>query len=49
MAYFASELEFYLFEETYRSAARQGLAEPVDRLALYRGLSSSSSPPAKKR
>ena len=37
-AYFASELEFYLFDESYDSAPRQALAEPRHRLALYRGL-----------
>ncbi len=36
LAYFASELEFYLFDETYATRARQALAEPRHRLALYR-------------
>ena len=38
LAYFASELEFYLFNETYDSRARQALAGPRHRLALYRRL-----------
>jgi glutamine synthetase len=37
-ALFASELEFYLFDETYESRARQGLPRPEDGRPLHRGL-----------
>ena len=38
-AFFASELEFYLFDESYEAIHAKGYREPEDRRLLHRGLS----------
>jgi glutamine synthetase len=47
-AFFASELEFYLFDETYESAGDKGYTGPQDRRLATSRTTTSSRPPRKK-
>ena len=47
-AFFASELEFYLFDESYESAPGEGLSRPQDGRRAISRTTTSSRPPRKR-